>query len=415
MKKLVSLLLTMAMVLSLVSFAAADDATTLELWCIWSNDSESNKAPFLQTLEAFKAAYPDITVNVTLYDASEFDSIIKTAVAADEAPDVFYYNAGGVMKAFVDGDKLAVFNDYIADGTADRIIEGTLANMTFDGNIYGLPYTNACSIMFYNPALFTQYGIDLPTADWTWTKFVDTCQQFIDNGVTPLALGAKDTWCICMYMDILMLRQCGYQEMADAFYKHEGGSFLTDNMKEAADKFVELVAMGAFPEGTAGISRDESEVPFYNGEIPMYVNGNWTAANCPEGFSCVPFPAIEGGAGVATDFMGGAAEEFTVSSQTEYMEAAMTLCKFLAENHSYNAYVAGAGMPTWKFDAEPTGINPLIAEIVGYTNDATSFLLWGNTILEGDDSTFYGDALQELVMGSITAEEFLDEMESLLQ
>ena len=413
MKKFLSLLLAVIMVLSLASVAVAEDASTLELWCIWSNDSESNKAPFLKTLDQFKEAHPEITVNLTQYDASEYDTIIKTAVAADEAPDVFYYNAGGMMKAFVDGGKLAVFNDYITDGTSDRIVEGTLTNMTFDGNVYGLPYTNACSIMFVNPALFEQYGIDLPTADWTWTQFVETCQKFIDNGVTPLALGAKDTWCICMYMDILMLRQCGHDEMESAFRKT--GTFLTDNMKKAADKFVQLVQMGAFPEGAAGISRDESEVPFYNGQIPMYINGNWTAANCPEGYTCVPFPVIEDGAGVATDFMGGASEEFTVSSQSKNIDAAMTLCKYLAENHSYNAYVVGAGMPTWKFETEPTDVNPLIAQIVGYTNNATSFLLWGNTILEGDDSVYYGDRLQELVMGEITAEDFLNAMESLLK
>lgn len=410
MKRFLSILLALVMVLGIASSLAEEAA--LELWTIWSNDSESNRAPLMKTLEEFKAAYPDIAFNWTSYDASGYDQILKAAVQSGEGcPDVFYYNAGGIMKPFVEAGKLAAFDDYLTDGTGDRIVEGTLSNMTFDGKVYGMPYTNACSIVFVNPALFEKYGVALPT---TWTEFVAACQTFKDNGVTPLALGGKDSWCICMYMDIIMLRQCGYQAMADTFYKREGANFMSEDMIAAAQKLVDLVNMGAFPEGVAGISRDESEVPFYAGEIPMYINGNWTAANCPEGFSCIPFPVIEDGKGAITDFMGGAAEGFMVSATAKNMDAAMTLCKFLAENHSYNAYVVGAGMPTWNFTKEVTGVDPLIGEIVGYTSTATNFLLWGNTILEGEDSTFYGEKLQSMLMGELTAEEFCAEMQTLL-
>jgi ABC-type glycerol-3-phosphate transport system substrate-binding protein len=77
-------------------------------------------------------------------DATEnetFKTKIRTAVAANEAPDIFTYWAGGYMKNFVTAGKLLALDDYLNDGTKDKLLDGTLDNMTFDGKVYGLPHT----------------------------------------------------------------------------------------------------------------------------------------------------------------------------------------------------------------------------------------------------------------------------------
>jgi len=107
--KWVSLLTVLTMLLGclpLTAMAEAKDKVTLTLWSIWSSDSESNKAPFLKTIEEFKAAYPNIDVELDMSEAEAYKTKIKTAVAANEAPDVFYYNAGGMLKSFVDAGKV---------------------------------------------------------------------------------------------------------------------------------------------------------------------------------------------------------------------------------------------------------------------------------------------------------------------
>ena len=83
------------------------------------------------------------------------------------------------------------------------------------------------------------------------------------------------------------------------------------------------------------------------------------------------------GKGQATDFMGGAAEEFCVSANSAHPAEAYLLCQFLAENHSKNAYLAGAGMPTWKLDAsvDTSTIDPLIQSIVAQVIKITILVL----------------------------------------
>lgn len=420
LKKGLSLCIALLILLGTVTaLANAHEEVTLTLWSIWSSDSESNKVPFLKTLEEFKTAYPWIHVELDMNEAEAYKTKIKTAVAANEAPDVFYYNAGGLLKSFVDAGKVLPLNDYITKDVWDRIVEGTLSNMTFDGKIYGLPYTLACSVLFCNTELFEKYNVKIPE---TWIELMTAVKTFKDAGITPMTTGGKDRWPTCMYTDIITLRAAGYQESHDAFYKTENGSFVSDGMKLAAQKFDELIKAGAFPEGAVALTRDESEVPFYAGEVAMYVNGNWTASNCQAETSkvkgkikAVPFPVIEGGKGNINDFMGGAAEQFCVSANTKNAEAAVILCQFLAENHSKNAYLAGAGMPTWKLDVDESQIDPLIKSIVDLTKNASSFLLWGNTALEGEDSEFLMDTVQEMLAGDLTADAYCEALQTMME
>jgi raffinose/stachyose/melibiose transport system substrate-binding protein len=420
MKKLTYLVLMLTLTLCMLGGctrqSTGNKQIKLTLWSIWSSDSESNKAPFLKTLEEFRAAYPHITVELDMNEAEAYRTKLRTAVAANEAPDVFYHNAGGLLKPFVEAGKVLALNGYLDKGGWDRLVEGTLINMTFDGKVYGLPYTLATSVLFCNKDLFNKYNVELPK---TWDELMTAVKTFRDAGITPMTTGGKDRWPTSMYFDIIMLRTAGYRECYETYNKTARGSFVSKGMRLGAEKFAELLDAGAFPAGAVALTRDESEVPFYAGEVAMYVNGNWTAANCEADSSAVkgkivaiPFPTIEGGAGSINDFMGGAAEQFCVSANTKHKDAAVLLCQFIAENHSKNAYLAGAGMPTWKFNIDTSQIDPLVASIVALTNNATSFLLWGNTILEGEDSEMLMDIHQEMLMGDLTPSEFCEKLQA---
>lgn len=135
------------------SSQSEDQKVTLKLWHIWAADSESSKAPFLKTLDNFKKAHPNITLDVDATENETFKTKIRTAVAANEGPDIFTYWAGGYMKNFVEAGKLLELNDYLNDGTKDKLQSGTLTNMTFDGKIYGLPHTMDVGTFFINQEL----------------------------------------------------------------------------------------------------------------------------------------------------------------------------------------------------------------------------------------------------------------------
>jgi raffinose/stachyose/melibiose transport system substrate-binding protein len=152
----------------------------------------------------------------------------------------------------------------------------------------------------------------------------------------------------------------------------------------------------------------------------MYYSGNWTAGNCDQPSSAVRgkivpvrFPMIAGGKGDVNDFMGGVAEEFCVSARTEHPDEAFLLCRFLAENHSRNAWLSSAGIPTWKVSVDESKINPIMKEIVRMTANAKHFQLWGNTELGSGDSEFLKDTAQELLAGSISADRYCEKLQTI--
>ncbi|NLO15413.1 MAG: extracellular solute-binding protein [Clostridiales bacterium] len=417
MKKLVALFLALAMMMSLsIVFAEEHKEVTLTMSSIWSAETEANRAPFLKTLAEFEEAYPWIHIEMDWNEANAWKDKGENLALSDSLPDVFYWNAGGVLWNLVGSGDILALNDYLTDDIMARIEGGTLTDMTFDGKVYQLPYTKACSALYCNTELFDKYSVKIPE---TWDDLIEAVKAFKAAGVTPMTVGGSDQWPTNMYTDIIALRFAGDAACRACYYKTEGATFMTQDWLDGMSAFKELIDLGAFPADAASLTRDESEVAYFAGEIPMYVHGQWFAGSLsPEmqqKVKAVKFPTV---AGKKTDnqWMGGAAEGFCVSSYTKNPDEAFILCQFLAENQSKNGFIAGAGLPAWKYDFSAyTDINPVLLQIVEATSNAESFLLWGNTALTGEDATLIGQTVYQVLAGEITPEQWCEDMETIFQ
>lgn len=392
--------------------ASTDEVVKLNLWHIWAAESESSKAPFEAAVKEFNEENPNIQVVLDATENETYKTKMTATIAANEAPDIYFYWSGGYMKNIVDAGKVLALDEYLDDATKDKILKGTLTNMTFDGKVYGIGHSMSVGTFFVNTELFDKYSVKIPE---TWDELVTACKTFRENGITPMAIGAKDRWCINMYLDIIETRAGGYEACYNALTKK--GSFVNDGIIEGAKKLQELVDMGAFTNGALGVSRDESEVPFYNGQVPMYVNGSWTIGNisaddCPvKGkIAIAKFPTINANSN-ANDFTGGVAETFVVNAGTKYPEQAVYALKTISEKFSKNLYLSGAGIPTWKVDVDESQIDPLTLQLVDLIQDSNSFTLWWNTLLEGEDSENYMNKSAELFAKQITPEEFVKQLQ----
>ena len=412
MKKVFALILAFSLITN-VSLALAQEPVTLSVTAIWAEESEANRLPYLKTLEEFQQAYPWIHLETQQKETNQWHDEGLALAEQDQLPDVFYWNAGGFLKPLVDGGDVMPLNSFLTDELMIRIEGGTLIDMTFDGKIYQLPYTRACSVMYCNTELFTQHNIQIPE---TWQELLDAIEAFKAVGVTPMTVGGKDSWPTNMYADLLALRFAGDSACRAAYYKHEDGTFLSKGMQDAMAALEQLVQMGAFPANAAELTRVESEQLFFDGQIPMYVHGQWFAGSLsPEmqqKVKAIPFPAV--GRGYDNQFMGGAAEGFCVSSRTQHPEEAFLLCQFLAQGLSRNGYIYGAGLPAWMDDfSSYSDLNPVLMQIVDATASAESFLLWGNTALTGDDSALLESTINQLLAGQLDAEGACQQLETI--
>lgn len=414
MKKIVALILAFSLMMSLsLALAQEHEPITLTVTAIWEAESEANRLPYLKTLEEFQQAYPWIHLESQQKETNQWQEEGQKLAQEDQLPDVFYWNAGGFLKPLVDSGDVLPLNSFLTDDIVIRIEGGTLTDMTFDGKIYQLPYTLACSMLYCNTELFAQYNIKIPE---TWQELLDAITAFKAVGVTPMTVGGKDQWPTNMYADILALRFAGDSACRAAYYKHDDGTFVSEGMQMAMAALEQLVQMGAFPENAAELTRVESEQQFFDGQVPMYVHGQWFAGSLsPEmqqKVKAVVFPAV--GRGYDHQFMGGAAEGFCVSARTQHQEEAFLLCQFLAEGLSRNGYIYGAGLPAWSADfSSYSDLNPVLMQIVDATAAAESFLLWGNTALTGEDSTLLESTVHQLLAGQVDAAGACQQLESI--
>ncbi|MGM9605864.1 MAG: extracellular solute-binding protein [Faecousia sp.] len=154
MKKLLALLLTVAMVLSLAIGASAADPISLVLW-----GAEEDQALLAELVEDFKAAYPDQTFDIQI--GVESESTAKDTVLTDveAAADVFAFAndqlndlvaAGALLD--LSGDVSAVLPAY-AGKTLDEVKaangEGSVAAASKDGKLYAFPMGGGNNYFLY--------------------------------------------------------------------------------------------------------------------------------------------------------------------------------------------------------------------------------------------------------------------------
>lgn len=395
----------------------AEDVPVIKLWHIFGGDTDPNKALIDQVVKEAEEKF-HVKIESDTAENEAYKMKLKAAIAANETPDIFYTWGHGFMKPFVEAGKVMALDDYLTDDFKSHLGSSTLTGFQFDGKTYGLTTDQSVACMFYNKEMFEKLNLKVPE---TFDDFLNVCQTFIDNGITPLTVGGKEPWTIAMYHDLLALRAVGSEGVKKATEKETG--YDDPGFLEAAESLKKLVDMGAFPEGSAGISREESEVSFLQGQTPMYLNGSWTATRVYKDSSQVqgkigvfPFPVLKDGKSGVTDFTGGPDTAFAVSATTKNPALTTEVAQYIAYELAIGKYKIGSSiLPYVNVDVDESEINPLLMEIYNFSKDATSYTIWWDNLMEGKDATVYLNKLQELFVGNITPEQYVAELWKLNQ
>jgi len=263
MKKLLALTLAVAMLLSLASFASAEDVTlTYACFSAAGAQEETLKA----MIEVFESKNPGIKIDVQLTGFDDYFTALATKIAGGNAPDVFEMNMENYVSYMLRGQCLALNDLGIA---TENYSEGTLAAVSSDGNLYAVPESFSTCLLIYNKALFDQAGIDYPTDDWTWAD-AQTAAEKIH------ALG-DDIW--------------GYSQPItyNEFYKSiagNGGSLLNDDYTaftvNSPENVAVLDAMIARVRGDNHVMPTTEEMAgrgdwdlFEDNKLGMIITGIW--------------------------------------------------------------------------------------------------------------------------------------------
>ena len=390
---------------------------TVRVWTLWTDPTkDSNAAYFYKVLESAKNDIPNIKIEHDATENESYKTKLKTAIAANEAPDVFYSWGAGFTKPFVDAGKVLPLDDYLtSSGTGEKILPGATDYFKFDGKTYGIPYSMWVAVLYCNQELFDQNSIKIPT---TYDELLTAVKAFRSKNITPITVGGKDRWPAMFFQNALALRTAGAQLCNDALAKK--ASFDTPEFVESAAKLKELVDAKAFNDGCLGLTNDESAVPFTEGQIPMYYMGNWFVGNIMGADSkvagkvkAIPFPMLTGAKGTADEFFGGSIEGFCVSASAGDKEASQKTAGYLSETMAKLTAQDG-GLPTWNIQGvDESKINDLAKQVKAMTANAKAYMVAWDTFFEGADAETHKNLVAEIFAGKLSPENFAKEMQKL--
>jgi len=116
---------------------------------------------------------PDIEIRLESIPEADYFSKLLPALAAGSGPDTFQIPAGQILTYVRSG----VIQPMDVNNSAVRNIEKefiapAISRMKVDGKYYGFPIDNATVVLFYNPKLFKEAGINPDKPPTTWDELI---------------------------------------------------------------------------------------------------------------------------------------------------------------------------------------------------------------------------------------------------
>ena len=270
MKKALAALATAAALIT--TSAAAND-----LVIIFNDLNPTPKAAFEKVVDDFKAANPDINVELSINDREAHKPAIRNFLSAGP-PDVTAWYPGNRMGPFVDAGLMEDLSGlWASDPNLSTSFEAIKPTMTRDGKQWGVPYSYYQWGIYYRKDIFDKMGISEPK---TWDEFLAACAKLKAGGVTPITIGTKYLWTAAGVFDYLNLRTNGYDVHNDLTAGKI--AYTDDRIRATFAKWEELVRPGYFVENHASMSWQEAIAPFANGDAAMYVMGNFAVSAMKE-------------------------------------------------------------------------------------------------------------------------------------
>ncbi len=405
------------MVVVSVGAVSAQDKTVIHWWSI--DTADANAKLNQSYADAFMAAHPDVTIEITVLENEAFKAKLATVMQSGNPPDMFQSWGGGVLWNFA---QAGLLRDITPDLTANNnewkdsfSTQGALNLYSYDGKYYGIPYTFGAVGFWYNKDLFKKAGIDAPPA--TWDELLTDVKKLKDAGITAISIGEKDKWPGHFWWASLVTRIAG-QEGFDAAYTRKG-SFADEPFVKAGELFKQLVDLNAFQDGFLGEGYTEESAHMGNGEAAMELMGQWAPdvmksnstdqKGLPEGtLGWFPFPSVDGQKGDPSDvFGGGDGFAFGKNAPDATIEFAKTL--YTRENLASSVTTKGI-LPVIK-GMDDLVTNPLLKTVLAARDNAKYYQLYYDQFFPPALAQAVLDAVQGLAAGTMTPQEAAQSVE----
>lgn len=357
MKKLLSLILAAMMLLSVASFAVAEDKQVLTV-VTW----DANTTPYLIAQEkAFEEAYPHIDLQYIDVASQDYAIKVGSMLSGNDTSDVFMVKeVSDIVNWHAQGFAESLTPYMEKDSYDVSGFVGMEANYAFEGAQYALPFRSDFWVLFYNKDLFDAAGVAYPTNDMTWDAYAETAKAMTKDGVYGTHyhtwLSAVANWAVCDGVNTLADGQ--YNDLAYFYnlYKdiEEAGACMAYN---------ELKASGL-----------HYSAAFANGNVAMMPMGYWYVSTligynndgtCNFNWGITAVPHAEG---VAAGSSFGNLTGVMMNKKSENKDIAWTYISWLCGVEGSKATASTGSRPAWVSE----DVAGAMASVAGFPTDEAS-------------------------------------------
>ena len=372
--------------------AGDDEITSDPIEFTWLHHlQEEGKQAWVQyCVDRFTEEHPNVTINIEILTADQYDTMVKTKAANGDAPMIFdastttfpEYVAAGYCADVTD------VSDY-ADFPEDTLNQGVV-----DGKVYGVPLDVNAYCIFYNKDLFAELGLEVPTTN---SELIAVCDKLVEAGVQPFSGGFTEQWCERIFVNnyadpaTVMLNPKWYEE------KMDGTSNFADDeaWKSAMETFASYKKY--WGDDPFAVTWSDVQNDLATGKAAMTMNGSWiisgvASINPDFNMGAFPVPRTEDPADNKMIIKPG--NNFCVfnSDDEELLKVAKAFFKFMCSKESAEFYAVSASGLTGAIVDVDAG--PCINEINSYQGDA-QYVQAGIVTLTSEYNSVYQDIMAQ--------------------
>jgi glucose/mannose transport system substrate-binding protein len=354
----------------------------LEVFSWWTSGSESAALKTLFT--AYTTANPGgkvVNGAVAGGGGSNAQAVLQTRLQGDNPPDVWQTHPGAAIGQYISSDLVAdVSSVYTQDGLTSSVPKPMNDAVSKDGKAYGVSTgAHRGNVLWFSKKALTKAGVQTPPATgYTADAFLADLGKLKSAGVTPLCLGAKDTFATAELFENTLLGAAGangWNDLVSSKGKWDG-----DTVKTAATQTAKMLEY-ADPDASA-LSWDQATKKLAAGECAFESMGDWAYGELLKGgtkegtdFGYTAHPGTDGSYVAVVDTL-------VMAKNAKNPQAAMKFLASVGTKETQLAFSKEKGSVPMRTDVDVSSLPPY--------QQASAKSFRGDTIVQ---SVVHGEAM----------------------
>jgi raffinose/stachyose/melibiose transport system substrate-binding protein len=378
-----------------------------------------NSAFFEKMKKEYEAAHPGVTVNLQQESDQGYKDKIKTLIASQSVPDVYFSWAGDYAEQFYDNGLALDLTNVIGPSTpwGSTMAPQALTAFAKDGKNFGVPLGLDAKYMLYNKALFAKAGVSVPQ---DLEGLLGACRSLKAKNIIPMSFGNKDGWPAIHYITQLNSYDVPAATL-DKDYKPATATWSDPGYEKALNQFKQILdECTVTGKGANGADYYTERDSFGAGKAAMfYVENLEFQATAPkgsqadkDGYDLFRLPAAADAQG-DRKALTGAPDGFLVNPKAKNLPLAVDFLKFATSKTSAQTLTETIGFPSPVIGTlNASNSTPQLRKSIKDLQTASKLSIWLDTVTAPDVAQAYLSGVQGLITGDKSAADVMSSVKS---